>query len=96
MKKLLLMIAMMLVSMSYASAAWKTYYVQEQEGQEYPSQSFFKIDWEGKYSSLIPTAKTKRNVLSRISAKAVIRNRSACIILNRWAVCCTARLNLLP
>lgn len=49
MKKLLLVAAMMLVSMSYASAAWKTYYVQEQEGQEYPSQSFFKIDWEGKY-----------------------------------------------
>lgn len=49
MKKLFLVALMTLFTVSYASAQWKTYYVVEQVGQEYPSQSFFKIDWSGKY-----------------------------------------------
>ena len=48
MKKLLLLAVVALISMSYASADWKTYYVIEQVGQEYPAQSYFKIDWEKK------------------------------------------------
>ena len=48
MKKLLLLAMVTLFAVSYASADWKTYYVIEQIGQEYPSQSYFKIDWEKK------------------------------------------------
>ena len=48
MKKFLLMAVMALISVSYASAQWKTYYVLEQVGEEYPGQSFFKIDWNNK------------------------------------------------
>lgn len=48
MKKFLLMAVMALISVSYASAQWKTYYALEQVGVEYPGQSFFKIDWNNK------------------------------------------------
>ncbi|MBR4402542.1 MAG: hypothetical protein IKT29_03325 [Flavobacteriales bacterium] len=49
MKKLFLIALMTFFTVSYASAQWTTYYVVEQEGEEYPSQSFFKIDWSAKY-----------------------------------------------
>jgi hypothetical protein len=49
MKNLLLIAFVAVISMSQASAEWKTYYVQEQVGQEYPDQNFFKIDWTNKY-----------------------------------------------
>ena len=49
MKKFLLMAVMALISVSYASAQWQTYYVLEQVGEEYPGQSFFKIDWNNKF-----------------------------------------------
>lgn len=48
MKRLSLMLFVALFSMSYASAQWKTYYILEQVGVEYPSQSYFKIDWNNK------------------------------------------------
>lgn len=49
MKKLFLMVVVTLLTMSYASAQWKTYYVVEQVGQENPYMSYFKIDWNNKF-----------------------------------------------
>ena len=50
MKKLLLLAIVVLCSVSYVSAQqWQNYYVVEEEGQEYNSAYWFRIDWNGKY-----------------------------------------------
>ena len=49
MKRLFLFVFMAITAISYASAEWTTYYVTEQVGQEYPSLSTFKIDWDNKW-----------------------------------------------
>ena len=48
MKKLLILTVMLLASAVWASAQYKTYYITEQVGEEYPCLYCFKIDWEAK------------------------------------------------